>query len=596
MFSRKAREGISKTVLPQHKRLALGGLAGLLVVALVGVAFFRANAVSAAHPQAANAPSQIISTGTRTDAQVGHAAYLGTRDAATIPQGQPYHGTTAVPLRTLRKKGATAQPGIHSPAPTGATAPAISNTPNPETPLPTSTIQGLAQNATNGLTPADMGLAAGDGYIVQAVNASITVWNLSGVQQKGWPKTAQAFFGASSSTFMYDPRAIFDSINGRFIILFDENGGTAPGKYTSNYYVAVSATPNPTGAWHLYNFFVGENLATTNAAFADFPIMGLDELALYFTGNHFYFTANNQGFADSFLGFVPITQIESGASSLSYHVFNALTTSTGAAFSVAPAVTYGSPRAETLVDTDANCSTAICNTYDVWALSNPWGTPRLTDVKITGPNWSQQPPANQPGTNGANSIDAGDPRVSGIPVFRGGTLYFANGTGFANGTATVAAVQWVALGIGFDTGNAACGTVPNNCVDIVSSYVRDSGLLGYSGSGDAYDPSLSVTTDGDIVMTYTYSSLTFGPIATVYGHRSTTPLGTIGTYAHTVNASFSNHFYAQTRWGDYSAVALDYASCTSAGCFRLWFSDMYVRSDGTWGTTISAETYNIFQP
>jgi hypothetical protein len=581
------------SLLSQHKRLAFGGLAGLVVLALVGVVFLHANAANAEHPQTASTPSQIISTGSRTDAQLAPAAYLGTRNAATIPQGQPFQGTTTVPFRTWRKNSTlTAQPGLHAPAPSGATAPAISNRVNPETPLPTNTFQGQAEN---GFTPSDMGLAAGGGYIVQAVNDSIAVWNTSGVRQSGWPKTPQAFYNVPATTSMYDPRVIYDTISGRFFVLFDEDGGTAPGKYSSNYYIAISVTSNPNGSWHFYHFGTGENLTTTNAAFADFPILGIDALGVYFTGNRFFFTANNGGFADSFVGFVSRAQLEAGATSLTYHVFNNLTTSSGQAFSVAPATSYGAPRAETLVDTDATCATAVCNTYDVWALSNPLGTPRLSYVKITGPNWSQQPAANQPGTKGAQSIDAGDPRVGGLPVYRDGTLYFANGTGFNNGTATVAAVQWVALGLGLDTGNAACGAVPNQCVDITSSYVRDSGLIGYSGSGDAYDPSLSVTTDGDIVMTYTYSSLTVRPVTAVYGHRSTTPLGMMGTFAHTVSTSLSTQFYTQVRWGDYSAVALDASSCTSAGCFRLWFSGMYVLGSGAWGTTISAETYNVLQ-
>lgn len=580
-------------MLSQHKRLAFGGLAGLMVLALVGAAFLHAGAANAAHRQPTATSSQIISTGTRTDSTAFHAIYLGSRSAGSMGTGTFNQGhKQSVPRRTWRKSANLAVPSAHAPAPTGPLAPLPNNINNPETPLPAGTFQGQHEN---GFTPSDMGLGAGGGYIVQAINDGIDVWNTSGVQQSGWPKTAQAFFGLPGSTFIYDPRVVFDSISGHFFILFDEDNSTT-GHLDSNYYLGVSATSNPTGTWHLYKVPTGENLTTANAAFADFPILGIDAQGLYFTGNHFFFTANGGNFADSFLDVTALSPLEAGSSSITIHQFSNMSTSSGQAFAIAPAVSYGYPRAEFMVDSDFDCTTTVCNTYDVWSVSNViTGTPRVTYVKITGPNWSQQPAANQPGTGGAQSIDASDPRVAAMPVYRDGQVYFAIGTGYNNGTTTVDAVQWIDLNVALDTGNAACGTVPNRCVDIIGASVRDTGLLGYSGSTDAFDPALSVTSDGDIVMTFTYSSLTLAPITAIYGHRSTVPFGSLGTGPHTVSASQSTHFYAETRWGDYSAVALDSSTCSSAGCFRLWFSGMYVRSDGTWGTTISSETYNVLQ-
>ena len=577
-----------------RKRVALVSITLLTMLATLGVVFFHVNSANAARPNSASTSSQIISSGTRTDAQPGSVSFLGTVNATQIPQGNFSAATTHnVPFRTWRKSTKLLAPTTRAGAPTGPASqnPTIS-TPGKETPLPAGTFFGQSEN---GWTPSDMGLAAGGGYIVQAVNDSIAVWNTNATLQTGWPKTPQSFFGIPSATFMYDPRVVFDSISGHFFVLFDEDGGVA-GNYNAHYYIGVSATSNPTGAWHLYSFNTGESLTTTNAAFADFPILGIDALGLYFTGNRFYFTANSGGFANSFVGFAPLAQLEAGAAHPAFNEFDNLATSSGQAFAVAPTVSFGYPRAELMVDTDFDCATTTCNTYDVWALSNPTGTPRLTYVKITGPNWSLQPAANQPGTGGAGSIDAGDPRIGGQPVYRAGSIYFAIGTGYNNGTSTVAAVQWVKLGVGLDTGNAACGTVPNRCVDITSSFVQDSFLIGYTGSGDAFTPALNVTSDGDIVMTYTYSSLTSAPVTAIYGHRSTTDLGTLGTPAHTVPQSQSTAYYSQFRWGDYSAVALDSTTCSSAGCFRLWFSGMYVRSDGKWGTTISNELYNVLEP
>jgi hypothetical protein len=53
-------------------------------------------------------------------------------------------------------------------------------------------------------------------------------------------------------------------------------------------------------------------------------------------------------------------------------------------------------------------------------------------------------------------------------------------------------------------------------------------------------------------------------------------------------------FYNQFRWGDYTGTAPDLASSTQA---FMWFSGMYSRSDGSWGTRIGRNGFTaVDQP
>lgn len=54
-------------------------------------------------------------------------------------------------------------------------------------------------------------------------------------------------------------------------------------------------------------------------------------------------------------------------------------------------------------------------------------------------------------------------------------------------------------------------------------------------------------------------------------------------------------FWRNARWGDYSAVVLEPASCCTAGCIRLWFGGMVGTIRDIWTTIIGATAYTITQ-
>lgn len=602
---------------PKASRTVFSVLAitSVLAMTVAGVAISR----NASAGLRAGAPTGVLAHGTRTNAlhstisrQLG--AIAPTAGAVVANKSQSH---AALPFWNAKTYAAMKAGAAHNSSapradsalagPSAAQFPSGPSVNNPDVPTPANLIYAQGElPGKAGVAPADMGLAAGNGYIVQAVNDSIAVYTSAGVvKTKSEPITT--LFGAPSTNFQSDPRVMYDAVGGHFFVLMDDIEGLFGGTQSNFFYVAVSKTNDPSvttpAGWITYLFDTSENLNTSNAAWADFPMMGMDSEAIYLSGNRFTFSGGS--FADSFVLFASKAQLEAGTQTIPVRSFSNLGTSSGQAFAVHPAIEYGNPRAELMVDTDFDCATVTCNTYDVWSLSDPLGaTPVLSWVKIGNNAWAQPPTAFQKGDTTTASVDTGDPRVSATPIWRNGSLYFGITSAVNNGSGTnVAGVLWFNLGIGLDTGNASCGTVPNRCVDIANAYGRENGQVIFSGTTNAFYPALAVDTDSNIVISLNTSSKTTFPGTAVYGRRATTLRGTLGLGAASVVSGAVHYleFPGNTgpspyRFGDYTAAALDAGSCTVAGCFKVWVSGMYARADGGWGTSISSVSYDITNP
>ena len=73
--------------------------------------------------------------------------------------------------------------------------------------------------------------------------------------------------------------------------------GVAPDcPFKTVYYIAVSQTSNPTGAWNVYEFDM--SVGTTNVA--DFTMIGLNGQAVYFSANMFAQDGSSYAYAEVF--------------------------------------------------------------------------------------------------------------------------------------------------------------------------------------------------------------------------------------------------------------------------------------------------------
>lgn len=127
-------------------------------------------------------------------------------------------------------------------------------------------------------TPPDPVVAVGKNGFVVLVNRLIAMYDKNGVLTSG-PFSLAEFFGASSDQNPFDPLAVYDPFSDRFIV------AAAGGSFSSTssvIWVAFSQTGDAAG---LYNKYAIPAWRGQSGRWADYPSIGLDRNAVYFTAN-----------------------------------------------------------------------------------------------------------------------------------------------------------------------------------------------------------------------------------------------------------------------------------------------------------------------
>jgi hypothetical protein len=174
--------------------------------------------------------------------------------------------------------------------------------------------------------PPDQGMCAGNGYVVEAVNDVLNVYNASTGTSAlpdntatnivaGFPRNVNhavdlnSFYGyppAINRTtgirgqFVTDPSCLYDAATQRFFVvaLTLEVVPTSGAFTTVNHLdIAVSQTSNPTGSWNIYRVDVtndGSNSSPANACpcLGDYPHIGADANGFYVTTNAYPWNGN----------------------------------------------------------------------------------------------------------------------------------------------------------------------------------------------------------------------------------------------------------------------------------------------------------------
>lgn len=469
-----------------------------------------------------------------------------------------------------------------------------------------------------GCNPPDMAVAAGGDFVLQGVNTQFEVLDRSG-HIKGSPIGAARFFGVpkvanadgtpcdvahQSQPFLSDPRALYDTSSHRFwaAMLQIQGGlGIAPDcPFKSVYFIAVSQTNDPTGAWNVYEFDM--SVGTNNGA--DFTMIGLNGDAVYFSANMFGPDPNNfYAYAEIFEA--NKAKMEAGEGGFTADGFLNLratgpgTTATTGPFladTVQPVLNQnGQGGDEFFVDTidgpdpvtGNGCTSAAdaCRGLLLWRLSNPVGhdsggaDPVLTGTYVPHTKPQTFPPAsNQPSCNAC--IDSSDLRISGIPVMRDGTIYAAWGTGVDNGTQVVPGIEWAKIRAQHPNGEEGTKT----------------GYYNFSGDAAATYPALTTDTQGNLAMVFEYMShdtfpqsryIVTGTDEKFHGAGRLLKAGE-DNYRPTLCGTKA---LPVCRWGDYEATSFD-------GDNSIWFAGEYTNVAGdpaappafgrNWGTWLGA--------
>jgi hypothetical protein len=145
------------------------------------------------------------------------------------------------------------------------------------TPDPLLTFEGQGNNCF--CTPPDTVGDVGPNHYVQAVNGTlVAIYDKAGVMAAGFPKQMNALFasGNCAASTRGDPVVLYDSLADRWVLAQFTTAGT------NGVCVAVSQTPDPTGAYFGYEFLTPE-----------FP----DYLKLGVWNNGYYMSTNENTYA-----------------------------------------------------------------------------------------------------------------------------------------------------------------------------------------------------------------------------------------------------------------------------------------------------------
>jgi hypothetical protein len=200
--------------------------------------------------------------------------------------------------------------------------------------------------------PPDQGLCAGNGYVLEAVNDVLNVYDTSGQSVlpdntatnivAGFPRDVNhavdlnSFYGyipaIDRSTgvrgpFVTDPSCLYDAQTQRWFVvvltLETQPGGPCQGAYTcvNHLDLAVSKTADPTGLWNIYKIDAtndgtdtGGTGANAGPYLGDYPHIGADANGFYVTTNAYPWFGN--GFAGAQIYALSKAQLAAGAANV----------------------------------------------------------------------------------------------------------------------------------------------------------------------------------------------------------------------------------------------------------------------------------------
>jgi hypothetical protein len=486
----------------------------------------------------------------------------------------------------------------------GGFTPAQSSTAHTETPYGGPGFKGLDDScnaAALGVRIPTFGLAvaSSSSLITEVVNDCIAVYSPTGVLQPGFPKSLQNFFGVpapagpagcaadfNNHPWLDSPRAFYDFNANRFWVADLQTEGALNVSRTctevSRIWLAVSATSDPLGAWHVYNIgMLGVLFPTPDpTAAANFLQFAFGPDGVYWSVNMFDQTGATFE-ADAYYG-TGKARFEAG---LLIHLTFFQGSSVGGllldtlqpAMNEAPA--YG-PRGEFFVSTfningdlfGRNCITQVCQWAVVTMMSNagPWGddancpgsgcahTEPITSgtILMNIRNYFAPGAASQPACKSCVSI--GDTRISATPIYAHGQIYAAISTGLINthDASFDNSILWTEIHPTTSEQDPQCTFKGDICPDITAAS-QEMGWYFYFNGGDtsAYYPALMSDEEGNLCMVYGQSSSTEFRSAYYTCRRDSFQSGLFRDPGRLLQGGTVN--VSSSLWGPYFAASYD---------------------------------------
>lgn len=406
-----------------------------------------------------------------------------------------------------------------------------------------------------GVQQPDSMITVGPNHIMLAVNTEVAIYTKTG--QKLFETSFSEWFKSVNppSTNVYDPKLLYDQYSGHYIFLCDMRSSKV-----SWYLFSVSKTSDPMGEWAFWGLDMGLNGTRREDVFwADFPRVGIDEKAIYLTGNMTEF--NTYRFRYPKLRILKKSQVYSFGR-LTWRDFYKMTDVTGfRAYSMEPVHSYGPAPVGYLVNT----SPFQGNVLTLWSVTGAsTGNPVLKKRAVHVSSYEFPPLADQKG-GGAQLAT----RECGVynAVLTNGSIYTAHNTSQNWGSGPVSAIRYYQ----FRT---------NGKLVEEATYGADKVHYFY--------PAVIPDNKGNVFMGFNRSST--GTFAGAYftGRKATDPPGKFAPSAPLARGLanykivFSNTEIA--RWGDYAGIALDPNG-------SIYFYGQYAKSATEWATRVGQLLY-----
>jgi hypothetical protein len=462
------------------------------------------------------------------------------------------------------------------------------------------------------LEPPDQGLAVANGFVFEAINVNLAVYDTSGVLVAG-PVYLNDFFGLPPDAFTSDPRVYFDhELKRWFISMLELDVDPDTGDFTgrTHLYLAVSTSQDLFALFNIYAIDTTNDGSLGTPAhpgcpcLGDQPLIGADKYGLYISTNEF------SVFGPSFNGanIYALSKERLALGDLPTPIlFSGLPLAEAVAYSVQPAISLGfqneHPSGLEYFVSALDFFNTLDNRIAVWAmldtssLSNLHPSPTLTNEIITSQVYGLAPPARQkPGPfplgmslgEPLEYLDSNDDRMQQV-VFEDGKLW--SGLGTIVGSCDHGTVR---AGIAYFVVHPAVNG------GVLSATITKQGYVAAPGEDSVTYPAIGATPTGRAAMVFTlvgptrtpaflfsdvfYPSMAFTTLSATSG-TGDIQLGGAG-YAPEDGASGYPEFGGSgvARWGDYSAAIAD--TDGSIWMATEWIPNTPRTAFTNWGTFI----------
>ena len=410
-----------------------------------------------------------------------------------------------------------------------------------------------------GYAPPDVSGDVGSNHYMEMVNVRFQIWDKTGNSLYGPVSLGTIWSGFpgpwASNLNDGDPVVLYDELADRWLAseFSIANGGNGP-EYML---IAISQTPDPTGAWYRYGFEVPQ--------FPDYPKFGV-------WADGYYMSANR--FAPSYTGtyaaaFQRDSMLVGGAANMVL-----VSKSSSTTFSLLPsdcdgiAPPVGAPNYFVQAHDDADYGDA--DGLDVFEFHVDWDNPGAST--FTGPTFLSSTafgsvsgvPQQSPGST---LDDISDRLMQRLQYRNFGDHESMVVCQTVNAGSGRAGMRW------YEFRNTGSGW----SIYQQGTYAPNDGLYRWMGS-------IAINADGDIALGYSVSGSSMTPEIRFTGRRDGDPLNTMTVTEETIYSSGGVQNGGLSRWGDYTSMNVDPDGHT------FWYANEYIPTSGSfnWSTRIAS--------